>query len=716
MNTRWIFACLCAGTLLTVSGYAAPQPPSAAAPPTSSGAAAQDGADASAAGETTDVQSGVTVFRSGINYVRVDAFVTDEDGNPVFDLTADDFEVYEDDVLQTLDSFQVVQVDRTPELSGEPLTSVGVTRSDQELAASRPDIRVFVIFLDDYHVREGNGIRARRMLAEFIENDLIPTDLVGVMFPLMPVSDVRLTRDHEAVKRAIERFEGVKYEYDVRNLYEARYNYYPTEIVERIRNEVSLSALRGLMTMLGGLREGRKSVLLVSEGYTNYVPPQLRSQVADLRADPNVNPQVLDPFAGDNPYEETMSFFEGSAMLSDLRRVYETASRFNASIYPVDPRGLAAFEFDMDQPQISFRTDQRALRFTQDTLRILSEETGGRAIVNQNDLRPGLRQMLDDASGYYLLGYNSIAAPTDGEFHEIDVRVRREGLRVRAREGYWAVTMRDVERSLVTRAHEPPRAVDVALAALAEPRRGRLVRTWVGTSRAENGRTRVTFAWEPTEARGRRDSASRVLVTAMGDTGGAYFRGRVPEEIRSAARGATRRRSRRAEAAAAPQTMRVAFEADPGTLQMNLAIEGEAGEVLDRDRDEIVIPDFTGPDLVLSTPYFVRARNALEFNALAADPDAPPTVSRDFRRTDRLLLRFDVYAAGGAEPELEANLLNRGGESMFPLDVSASDDGGPFRQVELAPAFLPPGEYLIEIRAEFGDGEASEMVAFRLGA
>ncbi len=712
MKTRWIAACLCAGLLMMVSGYAAPQSRTSAEPSPQSQPTGNDG---TAAGQSTDAQGGISVFRSGINYVRVDAFVTDDDGNPVFDLTADDFEVYEDEVLQTVDSFQVVQVDRTPELSGEPLTSVGVTRSDQQLAASRADIRVFVVFLDDYHVRDGNSIRARRMLVDFIENDLISTDLVGVMYPLMPVSDVRLTRDHEAVINAIRRFEGVKYEYDVRNLYESRYNMYPTEIVERVRNEVSLSALRGLMTMLGGLREGRKSVLLVSEGYTNYVPPQMRSQVADLRADPNVNPQVLDPFAGDNPYEETMSFFEGSAMMSDLRRVYETASRFNASIYSVDPRGLAAFEFDLDQPQVSYRTDQRTLRFTQDTLRVLAEETGGRAIVNQNDLRPGLRQMLDDASGYYLLGYNSSAAPTDGEFHEIEVRLKREGLRVRAREGYWAVTVRDVERSLVTRAHEPPKAVDVALSALAEPRRGRLVRTWVGTSRAENGRTRVTFAWEPTQARGRRDTASRVLVTAMGDTGGAYFRGRVPEQNRSSGRGTTRRRSRR-EAVAPLVATRVEFEADPGTMQMNLAIEGEAGEVLDRDRDEIVIPDFTGPDVVLSTPYFVRARNALELKTLVADWNALPTVSRDFRRTDRLLLRFDVYAPGDAAPDMEANLLNRGGDTMFPLDVVAAEDGGASRQVELAPAFLPSGEYIIEIRATLGDGEASEMVAFRLGA
>ena len=520
MKTRWIAACLTAGLLLMVSGYAAPQRQSAGAPPPSE----PGGTQQTPAGESVELQGGVTVFRSGINYVRVDAFVTDEDGNPVFDLTQDDFEVYEDGVLQTVDSFQVVQVDRAPQLSGEPVTGVGVTRSDQQLAASRPDVRVFVIFLDDYHVREGNSIRAGRMLIDFIENDLIPTDLIGVMYPLMPVSEVLLTRNHEAVINAIRQFRGVKYDYDVRNLYEARYNMYPTEIVERVRNEVSLSALRGLMTMLGGLREGRKSVLLVSEGYTNYVPPQLRSQYADLRADPAVNPAVLDPFAGDNPFEETMSFFRGSEILADLRRIIETASRFNASVYSVDPRGLAAFEFDLDQPQVSFRTDQRALRFTQDTLRILADETGGRAIVNQNDLRPGLQQMLDDASGYYLLGYNSTAAPTDGEFHEIEVRLKRPGLRVRAREGYWAVTVRDVERSLTTRAHQPPKAVDVALAALAEPRRGRLVRTWVGTSRAENGRTQVTLRLGADRGAG----ASRFRVARSRDRHGRRRRSLFP--------------------------------------------------------------------------------------------------------------------------------------------------------------------------------------------
>ena len=656
------------------------------------------------------------IFRSGVNYIRVDAYVTDEDGTPIFDLTQDDFEVYEDGVRQDVDSFQVIRVDTLAARASGPATGIGVTRSDQELAASQPDVRVFVIFLDDYHVRLGNSIRARRMLMDFLENDLIPTDLVGVMYPLTPLDGVILTRNHDAIIRAVSQFEGVKYDYEARNSFEARYIYYPTEVVERVRNDVSLSALRGLMIRLGGLREGRKSVLLVSEGFSNYVPPQLRSHNAEMPVDPGINPARLDPFAGDNSFEESFAFFRSAEILSDLRYIFQTANRFNTSIYTVDPRGLAVFEFDVSEPTVSINTDRRQLRVTQDTLRTLAEETGGRAIVNQNDLRPGLEQMLADANGYYLLGYNSSAAPTDGEFHEIEVRVSNPSLRVRARPGYWAITERDVERAERAVVNEPPRAVDIALDQLAEPRRGRLVRTWFGTSRSGgDGKTLVTFVWEPVDGRGRRDEASTVLLTAMGESG-AYFRGRIPEE------GGERRNW-------------ATFEVDPGELQIGLAIEGSAGEVLDRDRVEMDVPDYTTPEVVLSTPVFVRARNELEYRSLVDDWTVPPAVSRSFRRTERMLLRFQAYAPGGAVPAVEARLVNRAGEAIVPLDVvqpgapaagseappagagdPASRPGPNAFQVPVAIPFLPPGEYLIELTATFGDGETTHLAAFRIEA
>ena len=650
------------------------------------------------------------IFRSGINYIRVDAIVTDDDGNHLTDLTVDDFEVYEDDARQEVDSFQLVEVDLLPALGDAPVVPVGPRRSDQELAASRADVRVFVIFLDDYHVREGNSLRMRQVLADFLENDLIPTDLVGVMNPLMPLDGLRLTRDHESVINAVNQFRGVKYDYEVRNAFEARYNFYPTRVVERMRNDVSLSALRGLMIRLGGIREGRKTVVVVSEGYSNYVPPQLQARNAELGVNRRSNPSVGDPFAGENPFQETMAAFEDSTLMLDLQRVYETANRFNASLYTLDPRGLAVFEFDVDQPAIGARTDGRVLRRTQDTLRLLAEQTDGRAIVNQNNLTRGLRQMRHDSNSYYLLGYNSSLEATDGEFHEITVRVKRDGVRVRARPGYWAITERDAARALRPTVNEPPRAVEVALSALAQPRRGRLVRTWVGTAPAANGRTRVTFVWEPVEGRGRRDVAASVLVTAMGDAGGAYFRGRVPEPTTRAGRGTS---SRRREEALPPPVTRVEFEADPGTLQLSLAIEGEGGEVLDRDRDEIEIPDFTGPDLVLGAPSFVRARNVLELRQVVDDFAVVPTAAREFRRTDHVLVRVDAHAPGGEDPAVEARLLNRRGDSIYALDVQPAAEGRPF-QVHVTPVSLPPGEYIIELRAATATDEATRLVAFRL--
>ena len=653
----------------------------------------------------------VPVFRTGINFIRVDAIVTDDDDNPVTDLTVDDFEIIEDGVPQTVESFQFIEISDVPAPNSGPVRRI-FNEYDEEREASRPDIRLFVIFFDDYHVQEGNGIRAGMRLAEFLQNNLLPTDLVGIMYPLTPLFDVRLTRNHTGIINAVQNLLGVKYKYEARNEFEARYNHYPPTIVERIRNDVSLSALKGLMIHMGGLREGRKHVLLVSEGYTNYVPPQLRARNAMIGSNIIDNPSRGNPFAGDSHIEQTYEFFENSSLMLDLREVFSTANRFNTAIYSLDPRGLATGEFDVSQPNISYMTDSRTLQSTQETLYVLAEETDGRAIINQNDFAPGLRQMLRDGNSYYLLGYSSTRTANDGKFHEITVRVKRNGVQVRSRKGYWAITERDAARALTTAVNEPPKAVDTALAALVEPtRRGRLVRTWVGTSKGENGKTRVTFVWEPTSERGRGDEPSRVLLTAVGNTGGAYYRGRVPELDQRLGRSKVGSRN----ASITPAMMKVEFEADPGMMQMSLVVEGEGGEVLDRDLDEIDIPDFTGTDVMISTPSFVRARNSLEWKELVEDWDAVPSTKRQFRRAERLLVRFEVYAPGTSVPDTKARLLNRGGDPMYPLDIQPASDGHLY-QVDLIPANLPPGEYVIELQASAPESETTELVAFRLSS
>ena len=157
-----------------------------------------------------------------------------------------------------------------------------------------------------------------------------------------------------------------------------------------------------------------------------------------------------------------------------------------------------------------------------DTLRTLAEKTDGRAIVNRNDLAVGMKQITRDSSAYYLIGYNSSQAPTDGKFHKIKVRVKRPGVQVRARKGYWALTADEAARALAPPKPGPPKPVETALAAaVARPSRASVVRTWIGTSRGENGKTRVTFVWEPMpKAPGDRAARRAGARVADGDRAG----------------------------------------------------------------------------------------------------------------------------------------------------------------------------------------------------
>ena len=620
-------------------------------------------------------------FRAEINFVRVDVIVTDRDGNPVTDLEADDFEVFEDDTPQTIDSFRLVRLTGTPEPGAEPARPIR-SGFDEEREAAREDVRLFAIFFDDYHVRFENAVRLREALINFIYTQLGPSDMVSVMYPLTPLDAVQMTRNHESIVAAIERFEGRKYQYEPRNLFEQQYAYYPTVVVERIRNEVSLDGLKALVTHLGGLREGRKALILVSEGYTNYLPPQLRDRDASLSG--FGNPNLLNPLAGDSRLEQTSALFADVDIMLELRDVFNAANRGNTAIYAVDPRGLAVSEFDVSQPTISTRTDAWALQTTMDTLRTLAEETDGRAIVNQNEVGPGLRQMVRDSSTYYLIGYNSTQAPSDGEFHEIKVRVKRDGIRVRARKGYWALTADDVARASAAALDPgPPSEVEEALAAIVEPRRGRFVRTWVGSARGDEGRTRVTFVWEavPLVPGERREELGRVALTASNDAGDPYYRGRVPDAVGGAS--ARDSGASRQSGPSSPSSGRVTFDVAPGQMHMIIAVEGATGDVLDRESTETTIVDFTGTDVAFSTPAIFRAGTELEMRRLVGDLDAVPTAGRTFRRTERLLIRFEVYAPGSAVPTVTARLLNRSGSSMSDIPVQPPAPGQP-TQIDLA--------------------------------
>ena len=375
----------------------------------------------------------------------------------------------------------------------------------------------------------------------------------------------------------------------------------PASVVERMRNEVSLSALRSLVTHMGSLREGRKAVILVSEGYSNYLPPQLRDPIASM---PGFgNPARQSPTAGAG--EDRERFFSSAEMIGDLRQVCDVANRNNTAIYALDPRGLP-FEFDINEGVGDTRVDATSLRMTRDTLRILADETDGRAIVNQNDLdkesaadRQRLERVLPDRL-QLLAGAAGRQVPRDqGEGEAVRGAgaspERLLGADGRSRPVPCSAAP-EPPRSSKRRSHQSPRPAAQASS----------VRAWIGTARGERQDAR-DVVWSP---RHRRQvsaaEAARVSVTAMAPDGSAYFRGRVLDVTVASAAPQAAAASGGGVPARGPA--QVVFEAPPGrcscVTRLRTRTQVSSTPMFARLRCQIL----TAPQVQLSTPRAARAR------------------------------------------------------------------------------------------------------------
>jgi VWFA-related protein len=533
--------------------------------------------------------------------------------------------------------------------------------------------------------------------------------MMGLMYPLESVFNVRMTRNHEAVVKGLDRFLGRKYDYTPVNDLERQYAYLPVETQEQIRVRVALSAIQGLIVHMGTLKEGRKSLIVVSEGFSNRLPGAVQAQNpttggGGVPLGPGGN-GIIDPIGAAGLSGAQADFAATMDMEQLLRDVYDEANKNNVAIYTVDPRGLAVSEFDVSDGNVDPGTDRVYLNQTMDTLRTLAVETDGRAIVNRNDLVGGMKQIVRDVSAYYLIGYSSTNAPSDGKFHDIKVKVKRPGVQVRARKGYWALTAQEVARSMAPPKPALPPAVKSALANVentAASARSRSIRTWIGTERGENGKTKVTFVWEPVPRQpGDRlassDQPSRVSLMAVATDGSPIFRGRVPDA---------------AVASTAPRLSRVVFEAKPGAMQLRLSVEGASAGVIDSEVREIVVPDLTTTQTTLGTPAVFRARTPRELQQLKGDPQAVPATTREFSRMDRIFVRVVAYGAGS--PAVSAHLLNRAGQTMSELTVSPPVAPATDSIVDVPVAGIAPGEYIIELKAAGEGGEAKELVGIRV--
>ena len=463
-----LIACVWVAGLLTVGAYGQqngqpqgqqavqPQEPQAGQPQPAQPAAAQQG------GDDQDQQPRPPTFRTGTNLVRVDVSVMDRGGRPVRSLTADDFELRENGAVQSITSFKLVHA------NGEPTDDLSLPiRSAQHAAteAARDDVRVFVIFWNEYHIDQfGSAVRAREQLTEFVLEAFGPTDLVALMDQLTPVSALKFTRDRRALADQVHLLKGRRGLYIPARSAVEEAHLRNGQDVERIRSQVTTTALKSTIMHLGTLRQGRKAVVFVTESLGRLGQDTVR-------------------------------------VVSDLIR---TANDNNTAIYTVDPRGLQAggVGFAGASPMLA----------------ALADSTGAEAIVS-NDFNQALRKMVQVSSAFYLLGYSPTDAQLDGKFREIKVKVKQGGMEVRARNGYWAPRGADLDRArAIAMAAALPSPVAKAFKELTPDNSRRPADFWIGLSPAAGNACEVTIAWSPRPGIEGRAAAASVLVNARSGT------------------------------------------------------------------------------------------------------------------------------------------------------------------------------------------------------
>ena len=208
--------------------------------------------------------------------------------------------------------------------------------------------------------------------------------------------------------------------------------------------------------------------------------------------------------------------------------------------------------------------------------------------------------------------------------------MKRPGTQVRARKGYWALTAAETARATAPPKPGPPPAVAKSLAGISGGLRPAL-RPHLGRHRAGRGRQDACHlrVGGDSAAAGQRPPRRWAGSCSPRSTPRASrcSKGQVGEAARW--RGAARRRDHDSTRRQASCTLR-------------LSVEGRPDDVLDSEDRAVEVPDFTEPKARLTTPRVYVARNAREFQTIRSDPAAPPTATREFRRTERLLLRLDT--------------------------------------------------------------------------
>jgi VWFA-related protein len=659
-------------------------------------------------------------FRTEANFVRVDVYPT-QGGKPVPGLRVEDFEVLEDGKLQAVETFEHVVVSPAgPQSERSEPNTIGASR---QLAAN-PRNRVFVLFLDTPHVSVEGGWHAREPLIRLIDRVLGPDDLVGVMTPKMAASDVVLARKTEVIASGLrsvwpwgERhtIQKTEQEYFFESCYPLREQEdVVAAMIARRRERATLDSLNELVLYLRGIREGRKAILTVTEGWVLFRPDPKMTELrrsplsGDTEPIPGPDPISVGP-DGRITTRNTRNFPPGMSrsecdserlslsMIDDekyFRDIIDEANMGNSSFYTVDPRGLPVFDNPIGPGQPPpIIADSRQLSRRLETLRTLAEATDGIAVLNNNDLDAGLRRISDDLSSYYLLGYYSSNGKLDGRFHNIRVRVKRPGIDVRARKGYRAATRAEVTAARAAAAAPVPDWLTNVTTAISELARIR-------------PDSRFSLNAVPISSAGSRAVSTVWIEGEVHPAGGAdpwKKGGTVDIDLKAGSSSATARVTLAPGERAFAIPVKLSSPVDSGSLQVRARLSGT-----DPEAEGLSGALTVDVPLGISQPLIFR-RGPTTGNRVM------PAASFQFSRTERARLEFP--AGADAKPGI-ARLLDKAGQPLaIPVTVGERTDdqtGQRWITADVTFAALAAGDYAVELNIAAAAGDQKVITAIRV--
>jgi VWFA-related protein len=386
------------------------------------------------------------VVRITTNLVQVDAVVTDKKGKPITDLRPEEIEIREDGRPQKVTNFSYVSLESSE--AAQPARP-----SDKPLDKNAPPIppvrlrpeqvrRTIALVVDDLGLSFESTYFVREALKKFIDQQMQPDDLVAIIRTGGGIGALQqFTSDKRQLYAAVEK---VKWNLSGRgqistfapiggdplggalsgDAADGVPDRQTSEDIDQFREDLfAVGTLGALNYIVRGLRElpGRKSIVLISDGIKIF----------------------------------NTDLSRGSRILTALRRLTDLANRASVVIYTMDARGLQVLGMTaaddtggMSPDQIEQRLSSRRSDFfdSQSGLIYLAQQTGGLAIRNSNDLSGGIRRVLEDQKGYYLIGYRPDDSTFDTvsgrrKFHKLSLKVNRPGkFNVRMRNGFYGIT------------------------------------------------------------------------------------------------------------------------------------------------------------------------------------------------------------------------------------------------------------------------------------